>query len=95
MKTCLAMTAASVVIGLTAAGCSAAAPSTPPVASAPVSTASGSATPVAISTSYDNTAELAKKFPIVNATPIEGKLGEKIENRLLNGFENCNRGIAA
>ncbi|MCC6496710.1 MAG: nuclear transport factor 2 family protein [Propionibacteriaceae bacterium] len=93
LNTLVALTVATVAIGLVA-GCSSASPQTPTAAST-TTNASGSATPVSISTSYDNTAELAKKFPIVNATPIKGQLGEKIENRLLNGFENWNRGFDA
>lgn len=44
---------------------------------------------------YNNTAELLEKFPVVNVTPVEEGIGEKIENRLLTGFENWNRGFDA
>lgn len=45
--------------------------------------------------SYDNTAELIQKFPVNNPTPVEEGMGEKIQNRLLTGFENWNRGFDA
>ncbi len=44
---------------------------------------------------YNNTAELLKKFPVVNQTPVSAGIGEQIENRLLTGFENWNRGFDA
>lgn len=44
---------------------------------------------------YDNTEELLAKFPIVNETPVEDGIGKKIQNRLLTGFENWNRGFDA
>ncbi|MGR6545704.1 nuclear transport factor 2 family protein [Paenibacillus tundrae] len=50
---------------------------------------------VSISDSYDNTEELAAKFPIINSTPIETAMEKNIQNRLLNGFENWNRGYEA
>lgn len=50
---------------------------------------------VSISDSYDNTEELAAKFPIINSTPIESEMEKNIQNRLLNGFENWNRGYEA
>ena len=38
---------------------------------------------------YNNTAELIKKFPVINnTTVISGTIEEKIQNRLLTGFEN-------
>ena len=43
---------------------------------------------------YNNTAELIKKFPVINnTTVITGTIEEKIQNRLLTGFENWNRGF--
>lgn len=45
--------------------------------------------------SYHNTDELAKKYPVINPTPIDTDMGKKIENRLLSGFENWNRGYEA
>jgi len=43
---------------------------------------------------YNNTAELIKKFPVINnTTVIAGSIEEKIQNRLLTGFENWNRGF--
>ncbi|MBP7347320.1 MAG: nuclear transport factor 2 family protein [Butyrivibrio sp.] len=62
---------------------------------ASASTESTSAGAADIMNSYDNTKELAQKFKIVNATPIADSMGEKIENRLLTGFENWNRGYDA
>ncbi|WP_194542735.1 nuclear transport factor 2 family protein [Paenibacillus sp. JZ16] len=50
---------------------------------------------VSISDSYDNTEELAATFPIINPTPIETEMEKNIQNRLLNGFENWNRGYEA
>ncbi|NGZ74678.1 nuclear transport factor 2 family protein [Saccharibacillus alkalitolerans] len=47
---------------------------------------------VNISDSYDNTEELAARFPVVNPTPIDTQMEKNIQNRLLNGFENWNRG---
>jgi hypothetical protein len=51
--------------------------------------------PSMISNSYENTEELTKKFPVINPTPIDTELGKGIQNRLLNGFENWNRGYDA
>ena len=43
---------------------------------------------------YNNTEELIKKFPVINnTTVIAGTIEEKIQNRLLTGFENWNRGF--
>jgi hypothetical protein len=50
---------------------------------------------VEIVNSYDNTDELLKKFPVKNPTSAETDLERKIQNRLLTGFENWNRGFAA
>ena len=44
---------------------------------------------------YENTEELLEKFPILNETPVEDGIGKKIQNRLLTGFENWNRGFDA
>ncbi len=44
---------------------------------------------------YNNTEELLKKFPIINETPVESEMEKRIQNRLLTGFENWNRGFDA
>ena len=43
--------------------------------------------------SYNNTKELIKKYPVINNTTVLPGLEEKIQNRLLTGFENWNRGF--
>lgn len=48
-----------------------------------------------ISDSYDNTEKLSAIFPIINPTPIDTEMEKNIQNRLLNGFENWNRGYDA
>ena len=48
-----------------------------------------------VSDSYANTEELIRKFPVMNPTAVENGLEKKIQNRLLNGFENWNRGFDA
>ncbi len=50
---------------------------------------------VEIVNSYTNTEELIKKFPVIYSTTIQSGLESKIQNRLLTGFENWNRGFAA
>lgn len=50
---------------------------------------------VEVADSYANTEELLKKFPIINPTPIYIQPEKNIQNRLLNGFENWNRGFEA
>ena len=50
---------------------------------------------VEIVDSYDNTEELIKKYPVQNPTSVEKGLEERIQNRLLTGFENWNRGFKA
>ncbi len=45
--------------------------------------------------SYDNTMELAEKFPTTNPTPVFTQMEKNIQNRLLTGFENWNRGFDA
>ena len=43
---------------------------------------------------YDNTQELIKKFPVRNSTYVnESDIEGRIQNRLLTGFENWNRGF--
>ena len=42
---------------------------------------------------YNNTAELIKKYPVINNTTVLPGLEERIQNRLLTGFENWNRGF--
>lgn len=59
------------------------------------SSAAASGASVSFVNSYDNTQELIKEYPVKNATPIDTDMGEKIENRLLSGFENWNRGYDA
>jgi len=50
---------------------------------------------VEIVNSYDNTEELSKKFPVENEVTILPGLEKNIQNRLLTGFENWNRGFKA
>ena len=50
---------------------------------------------VDIVNSYDNTEELLAKYPVINRTPVDTELEKNIENRLLTGFENWNRGYDA
>jgi len=50
---------------------------------------------VEIVNSYDNTEELIKKFPVNNPTTVKDGIEKKIQNRLLTGFENWNRGFDA
>lgn len=50
---------------------------------------------VQICDSYENTAQLLERFPVMNPTPVVSDMEKKIQNRLLNGFENWNRGTAA
>lgn len=50
---------------------------------------------VEIVNSYDNTDELLQKFPVVYPTSLQSKLEKDIQNRLLTGFENWNRGYEA
>lgn len=45
--------------------------------------------------SYENTEELTKKFPTQNPTPVYTTMERNIQNRLLTGFENWNRGFDA
>lgn len=43
--------------------------------------------------SYDNTEELIKKYPVLNPTKVSDGIEKNIQNRLLTGFENWNRGF--
>ena len=43
--------------------------------------------------SYDNTEELIKKYPVINPTTVLEEIEKNIQNRLLTGFENWNRGF--
>ena len=43
--------------------------------------------------SYDNTEELIKKFQVLNPTKVSEGIEKNIQNRLLTGFENWNRGF--
>lgn len=45
--------------------------------------------------SYDNTDELAAQFPCENPTYVADGIGRSIQNRLLTGFANWNRGFDA
>lgn len=45
--------------------------------------------------SYDNTEELLRDFPVINPTPVATPMEKQIQNRLLTGFENWNRGTEA
>jgi len=50
---------------------------------------------VDIVNSYENTEQLIKKFPVGNPTTVQPGLETNIQNRLLTGFENWNRGFKA
>ena len=50
---------------------------------------------VEIMNSYDNTEELIQKFPVKNPTYVNEGIEKSIQNRLLTGFENWNRGFEA
>ena len=50
---------------------------------------------VDIVNSYENTEQLIKKFPVGNPTTVQPGLETNIQNRLLTGFENWNRGFEA
>jgi len=43
--------------------------------------------------SYDNTEELIKKYQVINPTTVNEGTEKRIQNRLLTGFENWNRGF--
>ena len=43
--------------------------------------------------SYSNTDELIKKFPVKYSNEVKDGLEKYIQNRLLTGFENWNRGF--
>lgn len=92
MKKMLMASMTALAIGMIAAGCGA----TTDSGHAEDTANSSSVEPVvSISDSYDNTEELAAVFPIINPTPIDTEMGKNIQNRLLNGFENWNRGYDA
>ena len=44
---------------------------------------------------YNNTEELSEKFPVINNVTILDGIEKNIQNRLLTGFENWNRGFKA
>ena len=48
-----------------------------------------------VSDSYSNTRELSAKFTVKHPTSIDTRMEKNIQNRLLNGFENWNRGYDA
>ena len=45
--------------------------------------------------SYDNTEELLQQFPVEHPTPVTTEMEKRIQNRLLTGFANWNRGFDA
>ena len=45
--------------------------------------------------SYDNTDELIKRYPLANNVTVLDGLERNIQNRLLTGFENWNKGFKA
>ena len=55
----------------------------------------GNTDDVEIVNSYDNTEELMKKYPLENNITVQEGLEKRIQNRLLTGFENWNRGYKA
>lgn len=50
---------------------------------------------IEIVNSYDNTEELIGKFQVQNPTTVQSGIEKNIQNRLLTGFENWNRGFKA
>ncbi len=64
-------------------------------AGADATAGAGTTGTVDIVNDYNNTDELKAKFPVVNETPVADGIGKAIENRLLTGFENWNRGFDA
>jgi len=48
---------------------------------------------VVVMNSYENTDELIKKFPVTYSTTVKEDIEKDIQNRLLTGFENWNRGF--
>lgn len=50
---------------------------------------------VTIINDYGNTQELLKLFPVMNPTPVDTDMSESIQNRLLTGFANWNKGYEA
>ena len=51
--------------------------------------------PVDIMNNYNNTDELKANFSVKNPTTVNDGIEERIQNRLLTGFENWNRGFKA
>ena len=49
--------------------------------------------PVDIMNNYNNTDELKANFSVKNPTTVNDGIEERIQNRLLKGFENWNRGF--
>lgn len=45
--------------------------------------------------SYNNTDELIEKYKVLNPTTVKSGIEKNIQNRLLTGFENWNRGFKA
>ena len=50
---------------------------------------------VEIVDSYNNTVELIEKYKVINPTTVNPGIETNIQNRLLTGFENWNRGFKA
>lgn len=50
---------------------------------------------VEIINDYNNTDELLKEFPVIHPTTVTTQMEKDIQNRLLTGFANWNRGTAA
>ena len=50
---------------------------------------------VEIVNSYTNTEQLIKDFPVINNTTVLDGIEKNIQNRLLTGFANWNRGFEA
>jgi len=48
---------------------------------------------VEVLNSYDNTEELIKTFQVINPTRVDNGLEKFIQNLLLTGFANWNRGF--
>lgn len=45
--------------------------------------------------SYNNTEELIEKYKVMNPTEVRDGIEKRVQNRLLTGFENWNRGFKA
>ena len=92
IKKVLRMSVTTLAIGAAAVGCGS---KTNTIVTKEATNISSDESVISISERYDNTKELSAVFPIVNPTPIETDMEKNIQNRLLNGFENWNRGYDA